>query len=30
MTMKKEWAEHVDTEEVQEVAAATLDLMEFL
>jgi glycerol-3-phosphate dehydrogenase subunit C len=29
-TMKKEWAEYVPTPEVKEVAAATLDLMEFL
>ncbi len=29
MTMKKTWAEHVDTEETRAVAAATLDLMEF-
>lgn len=30
MMMKKEWAGYVDTPEVREVAAATLDLMEFL
>jgi glycerol-3-phosphate dehydrogenase subunit C len=29
-TMKKEWAEYVQTPEVREVAAATVDLMEFL
>jgi glycerol-3-phosphate dehydrogenase subunit C len=29
-TMKKEWAEYVPTPEVQEVAAATMDLMEYL
>lgn len=29
MTMKKTWAEHVDTEETRAVAAATHDLMEF-
>ena len=29
-TMKKEWAEYLPTAKVQEVAAATLDLMEFL
>jgi glycerol-3-phosphate dehydrogenase subunit C len=29
-TMKKEWAEYLPTAEVREVAAATLDLMEFL
>ena len=29
-TMKKEWAVYVDTPETHEVAAATLDLMEFL
>jgi glycerol-3-phosphate dehydrogenase subunit C len=28
-TMKKEWAEYADAPEVKEVAAATLDLMEF-
>ena len=29
MTMKKTWAEHVDTAETRAVAEATLDLMEF-
>jgi glycerol-3-phosphate dehydrogenase subunit C len=29
-TMKKEWAEYLPTDETKEVAAATLDLMEFL
>jgi glycerol-3-phosphate dehydrogenase subunit C len=29
MTMKKTWAEHVDTPETRAVAAATFDLMEF-
>jgi glycerol-3-phosphate dehydrogenase subunit C len=29
-TMKKEWAEYVDDERARAVAAATLDLMEFL
>lgn len=29
-TMKREWAEYVPTPEVKEVAAATMDLMEFL
>lgn len=29
-TMKREWAEYVPSPEVKEVAAATLDLMEFL
>jgi glycerol-3-phosphate dehydrogenase subunit C len=30
MMMKKEWPEYVPTPEVKEIAAATLDLMEFL
>jgi glycerol-3-phosphate dehydrogenase subunit C len=30
MMMKREWREYVPTKEVEEVAAATLDLMEFL
>lgn len=29
-TMKKEWAVYLDTDETREVAAATMDLMEFL
>ncbi|NUP10597.1 MAG: hypothetical protein HOW73_31505 [Polyangiaceae bacterium] len=29
-TMKREWVEHVPTKEVKAVAAATMDLMEFL